>query len=335
MVGRPARHRRVRFVLPPVLVALLLAGGCWSADPPRRPGGSPPAPSGGAAPEGLPAGTSEHTLTVDGRRRTFRVYRPATLARSAPAPLVVMLHGALGSGSQAQSSYGWNAEADRGDFLVAYPDGIRRAWAVSPGCCGPPARSNVDDVGFVERMVSTIAAKTPVDPARIYATGISNGGMLAYRLGCDTTLFAAIGVTSATLLGPCPAPAPTSVIHLHGTADRTVPYGGGPGRRDNGGQGAMPADTAGPAVPALVDTWRRVAGCGAATVSVAGAVTTSAATCPEGRGVTLVTIAGAGHQWPGQPGPGGAAARALLDPPSPALDGTAVIWAFFSVHPGR
>jgi polyhydroxybutyrate depolymerase len=179
----------------------------------------------------------------------------------------------------------------------------------------------VDDVGFV---TAVVAAVPGVDPARVYATGISNGGMLAYRLACDTTLFAAIGPDSATQLGTCPSPAAASVIHIHGTADRNIPYDGSPG------QGFAHIHAA--PVPEVVASWRAVDGCPSPTSTTDGAVTTSVATCPGGRAVELVTIDGAGHQWPGS------APRALggvlgLDPPSTALDATAVIWGFFSAHP--
>jgi polyhydroxybutyrate depolymerase len=309
----------------PAAALLALLGGC---------GPAPAPPVTSARPAGLAVGTTEHQLVVGGTRRTFRVYRPATLTPSTPAPLVVMLHGGLGSGRQAQSSYGWDAQADREGFVVAYPDGVGRSWAVSADCCGPPAAAGVDDVGFITRMVATISAVVPVDPARIYATGMSNGGMLAYRLACETTIFAAIGPTAATLLGPCPSPAPTSVIHIHGTADRNVPYTGGTGRRADGGAGGAPVNIDGPPVPALIGAWRGIDRCSRPSRSVTGPVFRSVATCPGGRGVELITIAGAGHQWPGSPGPDPAAARApRRDPPSTALDATATIWRFFSAHP--
>jgi polyhydroxybutyrate depolymerase len=320
---RSVRWRAASVVLPAVAVLVLL-GGCR------------PAPPGTStrAPASLAAGTTQQQLAVGGLQRTFRVYRPATLASSAPAPLVVMLHGALGTGRQAQSSYGWDAQADRGRFVVAYPDGVKRSWAVSHDCCGPPAAAAVDDVAFITQMVSAIAAAVPIDPARIYATGISNGGMLAYRLACESRIFAAIGPASATMLGPCPSPAPISVIHLHGTADQTIPYTGGMSKRDNRGAGARPAQIDGPPMPTLISTWRGIDHCAQPSVSTAGPVTTSVANCPDGRSVELITIVGAGHQWPGQPGPNPAIARALqLDSPSTALDATQTIWRFFSAHP--
>jgi polyhydroxybutyrate depolymerase len=293
--------------------------------------GCQPHPASKAA--GLVVGSSEHTISSGGLQRTFRVYRPAGLP-DRPVPLVVVLHGALGTGSQAESSYGWDGQADRDHFVVAYPDGYKRSWAASADCCGPPAASHVDDVAFITTLVSTIGGLVPIDRTRVYATGISNGGILAYRLACETKVFAAIGPDSATMLAPCPSPAPISLIHVHGTEDHTIPYGGGPGKRDNGGQGSNPVNINGPPIPTVVATWRATDHCGQPTTSTAGVVTTSVATCPGGRGVELITISGAGHQWPGQPGPGSAAARALgLDPPSTALDATDTIWQFFNAHP--
>jgi polyhydroxybutyrate depolymerase len=302
---------------------VLLGAGCTPARPDREP---PPPPA-------IPAGTTTHTITVDGRERTFRVYRPASLAASTAAPLVVMLHGALGSGRQAEAWYGWNAVADREGFVVAYPDGLNHAWAVSDGCCGPPVREGVNDVAFIAQAVTTISGWVPVDPARVYAAGISNGGMLAYRLACDTQTFAAIGPVSATMLQPCTAPAPTSVIHIHGTADPTIPYQGGPGRRDNDGTGRNPARIDGPPITRVVETWSRVDRCAAPRSSTAGPVARTVSTCPDGRATELITIAGAGHQWPGSASPGPVARRLGLDEPSTALNATDTIWRFFDAHP--
>jgi polyhydroxybutyrate depolymerase len=157
--------------------------------------------------------------------------------------------------------------------------------------------------------------------------------MLAYKLACDTDVFAAVAPVSATQLGDCASPDRVSLIHIHGTADKTVPYDGGPGRLDNGGRGRRPVDIDGPPVPELLDRWRRIDGCGAPDVTTEGPVTTSVAGCPEGRAVELVTIAGAGHQWPGGE-PQGAGSRVLqLDPPSRAIDATETIWQFFADHP--
>ena len=178
-----------------LLAAVLLAVGCS-------------APSV-AAPQGFTTGPTTHELSFGGLDRSYVLYIPDGLQN--PAPLVVMLHGGFGSAAQAERAYGWDELADSAKFVVAYPDGAGRAWNVE-GCCGRPGRENIDDVGFINAVVDDIAANVNVDPHRRYATGISNGGMMAYALACNTGTFTAIGPDSATQLEKCTAPHPTSVI---------------------------------------------------------------------------------------------------------------------------
>jgi polyhydroxybutyrate depolymerase len=305
-----------------LLVVLALTVSCSVAY--RAAVGSGSASPGSSA-RAVPVGKSTQTLDSGGRVRTFHLYRPVTLA--APAPLVVMLHGGFGSGTQAEAAYGWDTSADAHHFLVAYPDGINHAWNVGGGCCGTPAQSGVDDSAFIVAMVAQLRGEVSLDPARLYATGISNGGMLAYHLACSTRMFAAIGPDSATELGDCSAPAALSVIHIHGTADHNIHYDGGPG---NG-----PARIDGPSVPTVISQWRATDRCATASRTVAGVVTKSIASCPAGRAVELITIAGAGHQWPGGVSHPVEERLLHLDPPSKALNATDVIWAFFAAHPAR
>ncbi len=242
---------------------------------------------GVAAPQGFTEGSTLHTLSVGGLNRSYRLYIPADLP--SPAPLVVMLHGGFGSAQQAERAYGGDQLADGAKFVVAYPDGVGRAWNVNGGCCGRPSREGVDDVGFVNAVVNDVAANVGI--GRRYATGISNGGMLAYALACNTDTFAAIGPDSATQLDKCAAPHPTSVMHIHGTADPRIRYDGSPG------SGVATPD-GGPPVPDLNAFWRNVDRCAPPATDTDGAITTSTADCPDGRSVALVTVDGGGHEWP-------------------------------------
>ncbi|MBV8860824.1 MAG: polyhydroxybutyrate depolymerase [Mycobacterium sp.] len=249
-------------------------------------------------------GTSVHTIAIGGVDRTYRLYRPAGLAAS--APLVVMLHGGFGSGGQAEKAYGWDEMAAASRFVVAYPDGLNRAWNVDGGgCCGRPAQQRVDDVGFITATVADIGRHLSIDGARVYATGMSNGAIMSYTLACETSIFAAIGPVSGTQLDPCRSPHPTSVMHIHGTGDRLVPY--------NGGQGAGVAHINGPSAPDVNAFWRNVDHCGAPAATVSGSITTSTAGCAENRGVVLITVDGGGHRWPNF--------------------ATAKLWQFFADHP--
>ena len=260
-------------------------------------------------------GTSVHTMAFGGLDRTYRVHRPAGLA--AAAPLVVMLHGVTGSGEQAETSYGWDPLADSAKFVVAYPDGVGQAWN-GHGCCGQPARENIDDVGFITAIVGRISAAMGIDKARVYATGMSNGGIMSYALACNSSIFAAIGPNSATQLDACAAPHPTSVIHIHGTADRLVPY--------NGGHGASFVD--GPSIADVNAFWRNADRCGPPDITTNAPVTTSTAACADRRNVVLITIEGGRHQWPG-----GTTALERADPTSHTLNATQTIWQFFAAHP--
>src|SRR5271155_1088429 len=264
---------------------------------------------------GFPDGTSVHSMAFGGLNRSYRVHKPPGLA--GPAPLVVMLHGAFGDGEQAESDYGWDPLADSAKFVVAYPDGVGATWN-GHGCCGKAERENIDDVGFITTMVGQISADLPIDKSRVYATGMSNGGILSYALACNSGIFAAIGPASATILDPCSAPHPTSVIHIHGTADKLVPYRGG----------NATSAVNGPPVPDVNAFWLKADRCGAANVTTSAPLTTSIAACADKRSVELITIDGGKHQWPG-----GSTFLERRDPTSHQLDATQTIWQFFAAHP--
>ncbi len=253
-------------------------------------------------PSGFVNGTSVHHLNIGGLDRNYRLHKPVQV--SAAAPLVIVMHGYSGSAKQAERDYQWDGLADSNSFVVAYPDGYGRAWNVDgESCCGKPARQGVDDVTFVAAVVADISKNLAIDPGKVYAAGMSNGGIMSYTLACATGIFAAIGPVAGIQLNACTSPRPASVIHIHGTADRLVPYGGG--------QGFSVIN--GPPVPHVNEFWRDVDQCGAPAATTDGAVTTSTAGCAQGRGVVLVTIDGGGHEWP-----------AFASP---------MLWQFFAAHP--
>jgi polyhydroxybutyrate depolymerase len=290
-----------------VLLAAVLLAGC-AAEP---------------QPEPIPAGSSGHTLRIDGVDRAYRVYVPSDLPDE-QVPLVVMLHGGFGSAVQAENVYGWDAAADAGGFVVAYPDGLGRAWNAG-GCCGQAAARNVDDVGFVSAVVQELARRLELDPDRVFVTGMSNGGIMAYRMACETELFAAVGVVSATMLVDCAAKRPVSVLHIQGARDESIPPDGSPGG------GTQKID--GPPLAEVLAYWRGVDRCGAPVTTPRAdplVTETAARDCEDGTAVVYVEIADAGHQWPGAPS---SELREELggDPPSTRLDATAELAEFFGL----
>lgn len=275
------------------------------------PSGSAPsgsAPSGRAQP-----GTVSRNLQTGGATRTYLLHLPATLA--AQRSLVVVLHGGFGSAQQAEAAYGWDELADRDGVLVAYPQGDGAAWNAGD-CCGAPARKGIDDVAFIAAVVADVQARYGVTQARTFVTGMSNGALMAYRLACDTDLFAAVAAVAGTIVTGCQHPAPISVLHIHGLDDDRVRFDGGRGA-GAGGVDGMP-------IPDVIALWRKADGCSDAVVVEHPPLTTSRSGCPDGRVVELITITGAGHQWPGA-----STRRGRADPPSAALDATRTSWEFF------
>ncbi|MGB9226956.1 alpha/beta hydrolase family esterase [Mycobacterium sp.] len=253
-------------------------------------------------PTGFVTGTSIHHMTVGGHDRSYRLYIPAGVPAS--AALVVMMHGYSATAKQAERASKWDETADAGKFVVAYPDGLDRAWNVNGGgCCGRPARKDVDDIGFIRATVSDISRNIGIDSHKVYATGMSNGGIMSYTLACATDIFAAIGPVAGAQLNSCQSPHPTSVMHIHGTADPVVPYTGGQGFNSMNFPPAQESDA----------FWRKVDQCGNPAVTTAGRVATSTAGSADNRGVVLITVDGGGHEWPSF------AAHML--------------WDFFATHP--
>jgi polyhydroxybutyrate depolymerase len=275
--------------------------------------------TGCAAQSAAQSGTSTHSIRFDGIERSYIVTAPAI---TEPVPLVVMLHGGFGSASQAEQGYGWDELADTEGFVVVYPDGLGKAWNVGDGCCGEPGQRGIDDVGFVSAVVAEVSETYAIDPDRVFATGMSNGAMMSYRLACDTTLFAAIAPVAGTLVGDCDSPEPVSVLAIHGTADDRV--------RMDGLEGAGAAHIDGMDIASLHELWLEADGCPAPTVTTESPVTTSSASCDE-HSVSLITVDGAGHQWPGSTR-NRAQERLGTDVPSDALDATATIWEFFAAQ---
>lgn len=276
-------------------------------------GGTSPAP---ATPAGPPV--QQRQLVVDGQARSYRVYRPPSLDPRRAAPLVVVLHAFGQTGAGIASTTGFDQAADRGRFVVAYPDGVGNNWHAG-FCCDP--RSTVNDVAFLERLLDQLERDNRIDRTRVYVAGISAGAFMAYRVACDLAdRITAIGSVAGSLLpGTCHPSRPVSVIEIHGTADPLVPYGGGAVRPTGAANAPIPP------TPTLLARWAEIDGCrGAPSVEDQPPLTTTRWTdCAAATRVVLDTLAGGGHTWFG-PGFG---------VPDGSIDATAVIWRFFRSVP--
>jgi polyhydroxybutyrate depolymerase len=262
-----------------------------------------------------PPAIQQRTLEVGGLSRTYRLFAPLSLDRSRPAPLVLMLHGVGNSAQSMVEATQFDRTADTAGFIVAYPEGVNQTWNAGY-CCLGGASSAPDDVAFLGRVIDDVQARHTVDPARVFAVGVSAGGMMAYRLGCELSgRVTGVGaVAGGMILDECRPTRPVSVIEIHGTADPLVPYEGG----HTAGGATQPS----PPTVALVERWAELNRCPMpSTTQTEGPVRRATwGGCAEGSAVKLVTIEGGGHTW-FAPGLGTA---------NGAVDATAEIWAFLS-----
>lgn len=279
------------------------------------------------------AGAGRRALIHDGVERRYVVRIPMEVARrGAPVPLVLVLHGGGGNAENAERMTGFTALAEREGLIVVYPEGTggradRLLTWNATHCCGPAMERRTDDVGFIRALLDTMIARYPVDPRRIHATGLSNGGMMAHRLGIELAdRLASIAPVIAGLFGDEPSPrGPVSALMINGMLDRSVPFeGGAPGGR------ATAAWDGTPLRPALDQgaLWARANGCGAAPLRrEEGSVVRWSYACPEGRAVDVLGVRDNGHAWPG-----GRRGTLRADRPSQALDATETIWRFFAAQ---
>ena len=195
-------------------------------------------------------------------------------------------HALGGTGSQEQSSSGYQAIADREGFPILFPDGIDNAWNIGPCCTNS---RTVDDLGFAKGMVAAIVAQACIDTKRVYATGFSMGGGMSHYLACNAAdIFAATAPSSFDLLvpdeEPCAPSRPISVLTYRGTADTTVPYAGGLGPSGRitflGAQGSF-------------QRWAGIDGC--MTPTTVDGDCTYYKTCSAGVEVGLCVKQGGGH----------------------------------------
>jgi polyhydroxybutyrate depolymerase len=276
---------------------------------------------------------SRHTFVHDGRTRGYLLRLPPARQPGERLPLVIVLHGGGGNAANAEQMTGFTRKGREAGFIVVYPEGSGRredrllTWNARH-CCAYAMQNDVDDVGFIRALIDDLVTNYPVDPRRIYATGMSNGGMMTHRLGIELSdRLAAIAPVVATVFGDEAAPTRAlPALMINGMLDENVPYLGGP----PGGRGARGWDGT-PTRPALeqLEFWSKANGCDALpSKQEHDRWFAWRAKCPPRVDVQLYLVKDNGHAWPGgQPG------STRGDTPSTAMDATNVIWAFFAAHP--
>ncbi len=278
------------------------------------------------------AQTSTKTTIHDGETRVYDVYLPTNYVAGEALPLVINMHG-LGSNIAEQTFYaGFNAVADANNFIVVHPQGLEvnfggslsTHWNANFG-------TGVDDVGFLNKIIDEVYTDYSINLAKVYATGMSNGGYMSYVLACELSdriaaIASVTGAMTTVTVATCNPDRAIPIMQIHGTNDELVAYGGD-------GQFTLAAADG-------VGFWVEHNGCDVAermTVPVADIDTTDNSTasldlyptCNEGTEVHFYTIQNGSHTWPG------AISIPGFGVTNQDLEATQVIWEFFNkfTHP--
>ncbi|WP_082221412.1 alpha/beta hydrolase family esterase [Herbaspirillum chlorophenolicum] len=266
-----------------------------------------------------------------------RAYFSERGGQGVPQPLIIALHGSGSTGSQLARNTGLTEIAEAAGYMVAYPNGTgltidARTWN-SGGCCGYAQMHKVNDVAFIRALIDKLVSEGLADRSRVYIVGLSNGGMLAYRMAAEAPeLFKGVAVVSAVLdLPPETVKAGVPILHIHGSDDPFIPFLGGIGPKEATQVPRL-------SVAKTIDTWVKANGADpkpdvndipdtAGDGTSVRQYTYHSKSDPQA--VVLYEIKGGGHNWPGGTAPMPNSGKA-----SQNLDASRTIVEFFNRHGG-
>lgn len=287
--------------------------------------------------ESLGPGDHTRTLTVGDLKRSYLVHVPATYDGTRPIPVVLAFHGGGSNAQQMVRFCGLNETADRHGFVVVYPSGTGRLEKLltfnGGNCCGYALTNRIDDVEFTRALLDNLAGAIRVDARRVYATGMSNGAIMSYRLASELSdRIAAIGPVGGPMGSEtCHPKRPVPVIHFHGMDDEYAPFQGGKGK------GVSATDFY--SVDHSIRAWVKANGCKEEPVvtrildKARDGTTATIKTFgggKDGAEVVLVVIDGAGHTWPGRE-----PVLRYLGRSTRNVSANDLMWRFFEKHPRK
>jgi len=312
------------------LVLAVWAGGAAAVCPAATVPARPPTVNPGSDPAAKPfkPGNQDITIPQAGKGRDCRLYVPASAVGKAKIPLVIVLHGGGGWGSQIEGMSRMDPVADANGFIVAYPNGTKGMLGYTwngGDCCGVAMNKGTDDITFISSLIDRLVADYGVDPARVYATGISNGAIMSHRLACDLSdKIAAIAPIAGAIMVDCKPARPVPVIFFHGTMDKGMPPAGGMNKRA-GSRGPFPP------LSKSIQTWLKLDRCpseGKQSYRKGEVTCTTYGPCGDSAEVEYCKIDGGGHTWPG----GKPDFERALGHTTQDISASAAMWEFFSRH---
>jgi polyhydroxybutyrate depolymerase len=276
-------------------------------------GGSGGGTAMGCGSDSVAAGDHTFVITHGGLERSYNLHLPPGYDDATQLSLVLNFHGLNSSAGEQAFFSDMNKLADSEGFAVLYPEGVGNSWNAG-SCCGDAASQGIDDVDFARQLVADVVSRACIDEKAIYSTGMSNGGFMSHRLACEASdLFAAVAPVDG-LLGITPASCvperPVPIMHFYGTADPLVEYQYAIATNDHwvaayNCADAMPDVTYAQGM-AQCETWDE---------------------CDGGAVVTMCSITGMGHCWPGQ-----SFCPPSLGTSSVDISANEEMWAFFQQH---
>lgn len=261
----------------------------------------------------LAAGDYEFAVNVNGDKRPYLVHIPTQSQAGQALPMVLALHGGLGN-MHVQASerfYHQVSAAEKYGYIVVFPNGYSRlpggkfaTWNAGL-CCGPAVKKQSDDVAVIRAIIEDMQQRAQVDAKRIFVDGMSNGGMMSYRLACELsdTVSAIAAVAGTDNTQRCQPARPVAILHIHAKDDDHVPFDGGKGQKSM-------VDVSFNSVPATIQKWVRI---NQAQPQAERILQVPGAYCEIHRGglapVQLCVTESGGHSWPGGSKPRGGHGR--------------------------
>jgi polyhydroxybutyrate depolymerase len=284
--------------------------------------------------DALGPGDYKRDLKIGDLERSYLVHVPAKYDAKQPTPVVLSFHGGGSNAEQMVKFCGLNTKADEAGFIVVYPSGTGWLGLLTfngGNCCAYAMNNDIDDVGFTRALLDDLATVANVDGKRVFATGMSNGGIISYRLASELSdRIAAIAPVGGPMgTETCAPKRPVPVLHFHGTNDNFAPFKGGRGKGVSG--------TDFYSVEHSMQAWIKANGCPTEPVVTKlpdkvddGMTVTKKVYGPgkEGSEVVLIEIEGGGHTWPGRVPP-----VKFLGPSTLDISANDLMWEFFEKHP--
>jgi polyhydroxybutyrate depolymerase len=273
------------------------------------------------------------SIKYNGLTRTYKIYVPYGYKPSRPATLIVAFHGGGGDMNYMARDeyYGLISKAEKENFIVVFPNGYSQfrsgklaTWNAGT-CCGSARDKNIDDVGFINAMVATLKTQLTIHPQRVFAIGMSNGGMMAYRVACDLSLVfrAVASVTGTDSTISCNPKRPVPILHIHALDDTHVLFNGGAGQNSFRDKSKVTDFTS---VPDTIRMWGERNKCQPEAKRVlqkSDAYCDEYRKCADNSMVKVCVTSTGGHSWPGGYKPRGDM------PASQAISANDEIWNFF------